>query len=72
MPNIRTQLMALQLPVHLIAGAYDVTYTAHARQMHKMIPNSALTVLSEAAHRVHLDTPIQISDIINKFILTHP
>jgi len=72
MPNIRTQLMSLQLPVQLIAGAYDVAYTAHARQMHKMLPNSELSVITDAAHRVHLDTPIQITDIIKKFILTHP
>src|SRR5690606_29494413 len=72
MPNIRTQLMALQLPVQLIAGAYDVAYVAHAKQMHKMLPNAELTVIADAAHRVHLDTPIQISDIIKKFILTHP
>jgi len=71
MPNVRTQLMTLTIPVQLIAGAYDVAYTAQARQMYKLIPNSEFIVISEAAHRVHLDTPDQISDIINKFILTH-
>ncbi len=69
-PSVSRQLQRLTMPVALIAGGYDATYAAYARSMEKAIPNAEAHIIPTAAHRIHLDAPREVGDIVTKFILT--
>ena len=50
-------LPALELPVQMIVGHNDTRYCAIAQRMHTLLPRSAVTVVADAGHTVHLDQP---------------
>jgi len=71
MPDVRSRLKQLQIPVLLMAGGYDPAYVRSAGMMESLIPVSKKVVISSAAHRVHLDAPQAVSDHLSTFITTH-
>lgn len=71
-PSMEKQLSSLDIPVCLIAGGYDAAYVRHAHAMGKAIPKAEAHVIPTAAHRVHLDAPAQVADIVTNFIQTIP
>jgi len=68
MPMVRDQLKHLQIPVTLITGAYDLNYVSSARVMAEKIADVQAYTIENAAHRVHLDAPDQVANILSSFI----
>jgi 2-succinyl-6-hydroxy-2,4-cyclohexadiene-1-carboxylate synthase len=68
MPCVRERLGELPMPVQLIVGEKDSKFLHINRQMEKEIPNSELSVVKEAGHRVHLDQPEHLITQIKNFI----
>ena len=56
-PSLWPRLQELIMPVHLIAGALDMKFTAINQRMQALIPGARLTVISNAGHTVHLEQP---------------
>lgn len=71
MPDVRTRLRMLQVPVLLLAGGYDPVYVRSAGMMASLIPVHEKVVISTAAHRVHLDAPERVSTELSIFIQKH-
>lgn len=71
MPSVRGELHRLPMPVALISGRFDAAYVRHAEIMASLIPHSENHVVETAGHRVHLDAPAEVSDIISAFIQSH-
>jgi 2-succinyl-6-hydroxy-2,4-cyclohexadiene-1-carboxylate synthase len=68
MPDVRSRLKHLDIPVLLIAGGYDPVYVRSAAMMESLIPVSEKVVISTAAHRVHLDAPSRVASHLISFI----
>lgn len=68
MPDVRSRLKMLQVPVLLIAGGYDPVYVRSAGMMASLLPVHEKVVISTAAHRVHLDSPDSVSAHLTSFI----
>ena len=71
MPCVREQLPAFQLPVQLIAGKSDRTFIRINQTMNRELPNSTLAIIPESGHRVHLDQPQKLVEILDTFIAQH-
>lgn len=68
MPDIKPLLRALPIPVCLLAGEYDPTYVHHSERLRQDIPESTMHVVSKAAHRVHLDRPDAVTEVLLRVI----
>jgi len=68
MPEIKTRLRALALPVMVLAGEYDQAYVHHSERLRQWIPGCTMHVVAKAAHRVHLDRPDAVSELLTRFI----
>lgn len=62
------QLPAIPMPVLLIAGDLDPTYTAHVQRMTAMIPRAEAALVPDAGHTVHLEQPDHFSRIVEDFL----
>jgi len=67
--DLSPYLKNVSCPVELIWGRHD-TYTPlyMGRKMNKLIPNSHLTIIKNARHGVHLQTPVKLAKIIDDLI----
>jgi 2-succinyl-6-hydroxy-2,4-cyclohexadiene-1-carboxylate synthase len=63
-PPLWDRLGDVRMPVHLIAGRLDTKFTAIARRMHDLIPNSHLDIIPNAGHTVHLEQPELFGQIV--------
>jgi 2-succinyl-6-hydroxy-2,4-cyclohexadiene-1-carboxylate synthase len=68
MPMVRDQLKHLTIPVSLITGSYDLNYVSSSKVMANKITNVKTFTIENAAHRVHLDAPQQVADILSSFL----
>ncbi len=68
MPSVKNRLSELALPVLLLAGAADEKYTSIACQMHKELPESTISIIPDAGHRVHTDHPQAIVSAVKAFV----
>lgn len=68
MPCIKKELENLICPVQLIVGKQDVKFIRINQTMNKYIPDSALSIVEGANHRVYFDQPEEVVHIIKKFI----
>lgn len=68
MPMVRDQLKQLKIPVLIITGAYDLNYVSSAKAMAEKIMDVQTYTIENAAHRVHLDAPDQISQLLSSFL----
>lgn len=71
MPCIRQELGKLICPVQLIVGEQDSKFIRINQTMNKDIPDSSLSIIKEANHRVHSDQPEKCAEIIKTFITNH-
>lgn len=62
------RLPTLTMPVLLMAGHLDETYTAHAQRMTAMIPRAEAALVPDAGHTVHLEQPDCFSRIVGDFL----
>lgn len=71
MPCVRNRLSGLICPTHLIVGKSDSKFIHINQVMNKEIPNSALSIVEDSNHRVHLEQPEQWTEIVKNFITNH-
>ncbi len=64
-PSLWERLGELRMPVTLVTGAYDKTYTDIANRMATRIGEHATIVtIAGAGHAVHLEQPAQVAHVI--------
>lgn len=68
MPCCKGALPALKIPTLLIAGSLDDKFTRINRGMHQLLPKSDLEVVQQAGHRVHLEQPDILVQLLESFI----
>ncbi len=68
MPCVREELKNLVSPVQLIVGEQDSKFIRINQTMNKEIPDSTLSIVEGANHRVHSDQPEELTLILNRFI----
>lgn len=68
MPDIKALLRALPLQVMVLAGAYDQAYVHHSERLQQWIPGCTMHIVAKAAHRVHLDRPDAVTELLLAFI----
>lgn len=68
MPCCKDQLSDLNCPALLIAGALDDKFTRINREMHRLMPDSRLELVEQAGHRVHLEQPEVLVQLLESFI----
>lgn len=71
MPSVWDTLDEINLPALLIAGADDHKFATLMMEMDTLLQQSRLTVIPNAAHRVHLDQPEMYIDAIRDFFTQH-
>ena len=71
MPCMRKHLNEITLPVQLLAGKLDSKFIRINQTMNREIPNCTLNIVPESGHRVHLDQPLKLIEILNTFITEH-
>ncbi|HEX9133978.1 MAG TPA: 2-succinyl-6-hydroxy-2,4-cyclohexadiene-1-carboxylate synthase [Ktedonobacteraceae bacterium] len=69
-PPCYARLPSLHIPVLLIAGELDTKFTAIARHMAQMLPQSQLQIVSGAGHTVHLERPKEFASLVGDFSLS--
>jgi len=62
-------LHQLDMPVHLIVGAFDEKFTAIANEMKQLLQSCEQTVLPNVGHTVHLEDPTTTSQMLDSIIL---
>lgn len=64
-PSLWDRLGELEMPVTLVTGAYDKTYTDIARRMATSIgSHAALVTIAGAGHAAHLEQPAAVAHVI--------
>ncbi len=69
-PSYYARLPTLHIPLLLIAGELDTKFTAIARHMAQMLPQSQLHIVSGAGHTVHLERPEEFASLVGDFSLS--
>lgn len=69
-PSLYARLPTLHIPVLLIAGELDTKFSAIARHMAQMLPQSQLHIVSSAGHTVHLERPKEFASLVGDFSLS--
>ncbi len=64
MPPLWDALPTLPTPTHLIAGTLDPKFTTLARQMSARLPHPTLTLLPDAGHALHQESPAPLAQAI--------
>lgn len=68
MPCVREKLGEIDFPVQLIVGEQDSKFVHINRQIEKEIKDCRIEVVSNATHRVYMEQPDQVIQIIKNFI----
>jgi 2-succinyl-6-hydroxy-2,4-cyclohexadiene-1-carboxylate synthase len=63
------ELHKITVPVLLIVGSRDTKFVQLAQEMHACLPNSTLSVISDAGHNVHLEKPMLVAPEIDQWLL---
>ena len=61
MPSAWEKLAYIEAPVHLVAGAHDSKFAALSRRAAQHLPNSTVTLVPGAHHRVALEAPTSLA-----------
>lgn len=56
-PDLTPRLSEIRVPVLLLAGELDPSYTAHAERIASRIPHAERIVVPDAGHNIHLERP---------------
>lgn len=68
MKPVFDKLSNIRFPVQLICGELDNKFVDINHHMHKLIPNSKLSVIKNAGHNVHLEETKQYADVVYSFV----
>jgi len=68
-PALHDELMGLDIPCLLVAGALDAKYSCLAEEMAEQLPQAMLRVVPEAGHAVHLEQPEAFDTAVLGFCL---
>ncbi len=66
MPNYRSYLPALDLPVHLMAGERDLKFRRLAEAMAAALPRATLEIVPAAGHNLLLEAPRAVAVAISR------
>lgn len=66
-PALYAQLPSLAIPVLLIAGQLDTKFCTIGRQMERLLPCAALSIVPGAGHTVHLEQPALYAQLVRQF-----
>jgi len=69
-PSLWDQLTSLDSPTQLIAGGLDTKFLVIAQQMHMHLPESRLTISSNAGHAVHLEDSGMFTTCVLDFLMS--
>ncbi len=69
-PSLYARLPTLLIPVLLIAGELDKKFSAIARHMAQLLPQSQLHIVSGAGHTAHLERPKEFASLVGDFSLS--
>ncbi len=64
------KLAHLHLPVLLLAGELDPTYSQLIQQMQPLMPQAAAKTVPHSGHNVHLENPQQFIELVAPFLRT--
>lgn len=67
-PSLWGRLGELAVPVLLVSGAYDRTYTEHAERMGAAIPTATVVTVPKAGHAVHLERPREVAELLTSWV----
>ena len=71
MPCLRAYLPKINLPVLLLAGENDAKFVRINHTMNRELPDSTLHIIPECGHRVHVEKPEPIAELLSPFITNH-
>jgi len=60
MPDWRSQLGRIAIPVTMMAGALDRKFVGLARQMVERLPRARIVIVPQAGHNIPLERPSAI------------
>lgn len=66
-PSLHARLPTLHTPTLLIAGELDTKFSAIARSMARVLPQSQLCIVPGAGHAVHLERPEEFVSMVGDF-----
>ncbi len=66
MPDYRTRLARVKVPVRLVAGEADPKFRALAGEMAGLLPHATQTVVADAGHNVVLEKPEEIARLLRE------
>jgi 2-succinyl-6-hydroxy-2,4-cyclohexadiene-1-carboxylate synthase len=69
-PSYWERLSEIDVPVLLMAGALDRKFAGIAGQMGVRIAGAELSVVPDAGHAVHLESPHEFLEVVRKFLRT--
>ncbi|MBM7600726.1 2-succinyl-6-hydroxy-2,4-cyclohexadiene-1-carboxylate synthase [Virgibacillus halotolerans] len=69
-PSWWNDLHRLNIPVLLLAGAYDDKFIQINRSMNTRLPNSTLEIIEQSGHAIHVEQSEIFGRIVTGFILT--
>lgn len=69
MPSVKSDLDKLNVPALILAGGADAKYRALAKEMHRAIPDSKMSIIEQAGHRIHLENPEAFVSEVKLFLL---
>ncbi len=70
-PPLYDRLRALPMPLHLIIGELDRKYAEISQHILASNPNAVLHTVPDCGHAVHLDKPLQLSEIVRAIMNFH-
>lgn len=71
MPSAWSRLEELTIPTLLLAGDHDEKFRHLMIEMHQRMPNSFMRIISACGHRIHLEQPDRLAEIIHDFMIHH-
>jgi len=66
MPDLRSELASLRMPVDLVVGALDAHYANEARTMVHWLPQAVVHVLDGVGHNVLLEAPHALASVLEE------
>lgn len=68
MPPVCDKLNEADLPITLIAGELDEKYVERMTEIHQQTDRSSLKIVASAGHRVHVDQPEKLIQILKSVV----
>lgn len=66
MPDLRTRLPELRVPVTLMAGEQDAKFLALAREAAALLPNARVITVPDAGHNLLLERPEAVAHVLGR------